>query len=317
MKSWKPRETHVNHLIANLTSIAEQAAPSPARAATESRAISLEDAPSPKPIPTAVQDWLAQLRLLYGVPFEYLIADARLLPQESIRFFYIDRNWTDRLVDGALSIGTNFSQDNLHANLFYESIQHQLDTKETQLRSQLRNKPAPKFASESGTLTGFLFRSTVVSGWPGLEVEATSNSQILQLLRMDRLSDNVLLCIFNGVPDSVEIREPSEGLHFGVRANETQPVTYDVILRSLGTGNDAPSQAGIQIDPPLTAPAQFRTGNNQPEGVLKIGDLANNITSVLKQNHHLNANDSLTSAGFAIQMVRAAGAQFFTLGATL
>ena len=55
-------------------------------------------------MPAALADWLARLRLLYGVPFNYLVPDSRLLPQESVRFFYIDRNFTDRLVDGALSV---------------------------------------------------------------------------------------------------------------------------------------------------------------------------------------------------------------------
>ena len=40
------------------------------------------------------------------MPFSYLVPDAELLPLESIRFFYLDRAWTDALVQGALSVGT-------------------------------------------------------------------------------------------------------------------------------------------------------------------------------------------------------------------
>ena len=40
-----------------------------------------------------------------GVPFGDLVADAELLPAESIRFFYLDRAWTDALVQGVLSVG--------------------------------------------------------------------------------------------------------------------------------------------------------------------------------------------------------------------
>ena len=46
-------------------------------------------------IPAEVIDWLARLRLLHGVPFAYLVPDADLLPPESVRFFYLDRDWTD------------------------------------------------------------------------------------------------------------------------------------------------------------------------------------------------------------------------------
>ena len=53
-----------------------------------------------------LRQWLARLRLLEGVPFAYLVADSELLPPESIRFFYLVRNWSDALVEGALSVGT-------------------------------------------------------------------------------------------------------------------------------------------------------------------------------------------------------------------
>ena len=57
-------------------------------------------------VPGAIRRALAELRLLSSVPFSYLVPDASLLPPESMRFFYLDRNWTDALVEGVLSIGT-------------------------------------------------------------------------------------------------------------------------------------------------------------------------------------------------------------------
>ena len=52
-----------------------------------------------------VTGWLAKLYLLYGVPFNTLVPDHRMLPMESVRFFYIDENWLTALLNGALSIG--------------------------------------------------------------------------------------------------------------------------------------------------------------------------------------------------------------------
>jgi hypothetical protein len=34
-----------------------------------------------------LNNWLARLKLLYGVPFNYLVPDEGMLPPESIRFF--------------------------------------------------------------------------------------------------------------------------------------------------------------------------------------------------------------------------------------
>ena len=57
-------------------------------------------------VPAEIVRFLARLRLLEGVPFSYLVPDAELIPTETIRFFYLDRNATDALVQGALSVGT-------------------------------------------------------------------------------------------------------------------------------------------------------------------------------------------------------------------
>ena len=52
--------------------------------------------------------------MLQAVPFAYLAPDSALLPEESIRWFYLDRRWTDALVQGALSVGTANSDDRTH-----------------------------------------------------------------------------------------------------------------------------------------------------------------------------------------------------------
>ena len=49
--------------------------------------------------------WFANLAMLEGVPFNYLVPDERMLPPESIRFFHVDQDWIDALIDGAFSIG--------------------------------------------------------------------------------------------------------------------------------------------------------------------------------------------------------------------
>ncbi|HTF04001.1 MAG TPA: hypothetical protein VK826_08245, partial [Bacteroidia bacterium] len=65
----------------------------------------LQDPNMPQPL----TDWLSRLALLYGVPFNYLVPDEGMLPPESIRFFYLDINWVEALVDGAFSIGRNLT----------------------------------------------------------------------------------------------------------------------------------------------------------------------------------------------------------------
>src|ERR1022692_3236238 len=78
-------------------------------------------------MPPYMESFLAHLRLLVGVPFDYLVPDARLLPDESIRFFYLDRSWTDRLADGAIAIGKIGSRDQAHHQAQAPEENQQLD----------------------------------------------------------------------------------------------------------------------------------------------------------------------------------------------
>ena len=101
-------------------------------------------------LPEAVSSWFENLTLLEGVPFHYLVPDERMLPVESIRFFQLDPIWVECLVDGAFSIGRVLQYD------------HEQD--QSQKESHI-SKLLPKQVS------GFLIRSDVVAGWPGLQVD--------------------------------------------------------------------------------------------------------------------------------------------------
>lgn len=180
--------------------------------------------------PARVAEWLAKLRLLYGVPFNHLVPDARMLPPEAMRFFYVDPNYLNALGAGAQNVGTHSSHD----TRLYHTVQvvveqtgvkqaHRMRANQTHQRGQ-----GPHFqnAGLDGPITGFLLRSTVVSGWPGLEVKAFASREPgadrVPILRLDRLAPDVLLCLFGPSPAGqpparIEFSEPKEGLAFGVR----------------------------------------------------------------------------------------------------
>jgi hypothetical protein len=308
MKSWRPRANLHQEMATELVNMIT------ARAGLRTSAEMADAAPPVQPVPPQLPDemlnWLTQLSLLYGVPFEYLIADARLLPTESMRFFYIDRNWLYRLIDGALSIGVSSSSDNLMLEAFVEAVYTQVNTRQTTMRGSLRNKAAAQGANVDATLSGFLFRSIVVSGWPGLEIVAQkADGSPADILRMDHLSEDVLLVIFNGVPSLVNVIEPSEGLHFGVIETD-DPTTVEVIVR--GLGGDFPVGKPIEDSPGhyLRAQTKFRNGDNQPGGVLDIKSLRDDLVAKLNPVEATGPSP-LKAGGFAIEMVRGAGLQAF------
>ncbi|MEN2399376.1 hypothetical protein GKZ90_0006280 [Flavobacterium sp. MC2016-06] len=258
-------------------------------------------------LPDDLARWLSQLTLLYGVPTEYLIPDPRMLPTESLRFFFLDRNWLDRLVDGALSTGVLSSRDQVFNQLFFQQIYAQIDKSQLELRSDLRNETA-KTNTTGGTISGFVFRSQVISGWPGIEINAYQGDTLLTILRMDRLSPNVLLCLFYGVPDRVDFSEPAEGLHFGITREESAQ-NYEVSIRGLGYPSEEEHPAGMQIES-ITAPGKMRQGTEL--GVVDIAGLAGSVTKALIANNAL-AENKLTPAGFAIQLTQGAGRQSYQI----
>jgi hypothetical protein len=175
-------------------------------------------------IPAELRRWLVRLRLLEAVPFAYLVADAELLPEESIRWFYVDRRWTDALVQGVLSVGTVNSDDRTHLTAQYPAIRDELDIEERNLR---RAPGEPRLEGDGGPISGFLLRSKAVSGWPAMHVRAFSgeppgrddekppDDMEVRLLRLERLAPAVLLCLFDGIPATVHIEEPRQGVQFG------------------------------------------------------------------------------------------------------
>lgn len=190
-------------------------------------------------MPAYMESFLGHLRLLVGVPFDYLIPDARLLPDESIRFFYLDRSWTDRLVDGALAVGKTATREMAHHQAHAPALRQQLDQTERGVRNFQRAKVSftdwrnqLSAAKEADIVTGFLLRSASVSGWPHMDVRAydkvldanfdpeEEKAHQLPTLRLERLSPAVLLALFEGVPEMVICEEPHHGIQFGVHEED-------------------------------------------------------------------------------------------------
>ncbi|MEM9273009.1 MAG: hypothetical protein AAGA80_08615 [Cyanobacteria bacterium P01_F01_bin.143] len=200
----------------------------------------------------SLNNWFQELSLLKNIPFHYLVPDEKMLPVESIRFFQIEQAWVNCLLDGAFSIGRVTTAD------------YKLDQK---LKNKLLNAKRASW--------GFLLRSDVVAGWPSLIVDSGADGVASQLLRMERLSDHILFCIFSGIPTTVNIHLKAESLHFGVE--EIDVNTYQKRLR------DAEGNLGTEGIPiPWKSPESMR--------VVDIANLAKTL-------------NTSTSADFALEMI--------------
>jgi hypothetical protein len=260
-------------------------------------------------VPGELRRFLARLRLLHGVPFSYIVPDAELLPVESMRFFYIDRAWTDALVQGALSVGTITSADRTQLEAVYPHIRDEVDEAERSIR---RPRGEARLAAGSGTITGFVMRSRIVSGWPNLHVRAYSRDVVaddalttaaeshpdrMKVLRMERLAPAVLFVLFDGVPAVVHVEEPRQGIQFGARLDPEDPPANrraKVRVRDCNTGNSVPPVDDFTTANSVDVP--FRSG---APGVIDLTTLRQRLATKAP-----NSGGTLEPNEYALQMLR-------------
>jgi hypothetical protein len=242
-------------------------------------------------LPAEVAGFLAHLRLLETVPFQYLLPDDDLLPPESIRFFYLDRNWTDAAVDGALAAGTFTSAERAMLANRYAEVRDAVDQAERNIWATRAGGPGHDGPAE--VATGLLLRSRAVSGWPGLHVRAYrgGSEEPMRMLRIERLAPAVLLALVDGIPDKVVLEEPRQGIQFGVDADDDG--TFHVNVRNPADG----SPAGV---PP--EPVPFRAGS---PGVIDMTKLRDRLEATGQ------VGGDLDSAEYALQMLQLPYQQWF------
>lgn len=139
-------------------------------------------------MPQRINDWLQELVFLTPLPFNYIIADERLLPAESIRFFTVDESWLWALIDGALSIGRNPTERN-----------------------------APPFGAPKLHLSGCLIRTEAISQFPDLKIKSND----FNLIEKRQLGNDIWLCVFKETTNAakqisqIELYLPQAGMRFG------------------------------------------------------------------------------------------------------
>jgi hypothetical protein len=159
-------------------------------------------------MPERLRGFLDDLRVLRRIPISYLVPDPNLLPPESIRFFHVNQTWIDRVIDGVFS-NTNVGTVDFHYSLTtLQLIRAAVD-------------PAP------GGMTGILIRSELTRRWPKMIVRAFSSTEAgvddesaIPVLRCEAISRDIFITLFAGQPKRIHIREPFEGVRFGVESKQ-------------------------------------------------------------------------------------------------
>lgn len=221
-------------------------------------------------LPPDLVQWIARLRLLYGLPFNYLVPKNEFLPPETIRFFYVDPDWIAALADGALSIGRHYNgPENPPATIHSELVRlEMLHTEPAQEVHNIRREmlsleavpPPMKAFSENaptGMMSGFLLNSSAVTAWKSMDVAGYAKGsspydyeqnpattvESLTICRLERLSPTVILGLFQGSLFELVLHQPPEAIHFGFDriSVENSPNSVTKSLRVPKTNWDDPN----------------------------------------------------------------------------
>lgn len=170
-------------------------------------------------------------------------------------------------------------------------------------RANLQGASGPPPAAP---VSGFLLRSQAVAGWPNLRVAGYRDagaSDPVNAVRVERLSADTMLCLFDDVTASMYLREPPEQLHHGV---EAAGGGYYTTLRSVtgGPGPVAPGQRYTTGPAPVPVRTDGRT--------LQVSVAATAIAARLGTDFGQRFAHGFTAAEFALELTRGVAEVEFT-----
>lgn len=194
--------------------------------------------------------WLMDTLFLLNIPAHYLVPDPAFVPPESLRFFYIDPNWLDCLLDGALSLANHLDRDD---DLIRQCIKTAFNT---YLSTPCTGKLLPQTPS-----CGFFIRSKAVTAFPDLHISVTWPASITpppgatDILRLERLSPDLLFVLLDRAPSdpalaSITISQPAHQQCFSLgEALTAPPRTLEFAIKKVFTPD--PTTGGWESFPPL------------------------------------------------------------------
>ncbi|KAF7550125.1 hypothetical protein G7Z17_g5929 [Cylindrodendrum hubeiense] len=225
-----------------------------------------------------VLSWLVDRMFLAGVPAHCLLPDPTYLQPENLRFFHIDKNWVDALIDGALSLGNHFGTDedrvaikkalNDYINRTPDGMEHRIQI--------------PAY--------GFYLRSDLVTMFPDLRVEIVSNDTALKaagqdpplgapLLRHEIVTDGVMMAFMDRVPGSAQfsslvLTQPAHQQRFAV-GRGLEPTEIKVDIRRQYTVDQQARETDKDRHKALKQIVYAPTGDNSSDNIFIWGSQPN------------------------------------------
>lgn len=220
-----------------------------------------------------------------------------MLKEETLANFHMDYGWIECLLDGALSIAWTSDSENLMNQVMekgpWSRIKNQADQMAAELK-EIKDKDKVISPSLNGFISGFMLRSKLISGWIGVKVFAKGVDASLEddldwlvPLRLERIKDDILFCLFDRKVRQIVIIQPPESMHFGLEESSKEKfLKHPRVAEKGDLLGTIDTQKKVEKIP-------FR---NKTLKVLDIKKMAKNMQQVTGQK-------TFTSAQFAFHMV--------------
>lgn len=310
---------HSEHIFYQMSAQANEVAHIHSRALNSDAPVSYHTIPT-NPDYFTVQSWILDKLHLAGIPAHYLITDPSHVPPESLRFFHIDENWTEALIDGALSLA-NQSTSLASEDCVRAAIKKQLqDYMDKPLEGLGYCQQMPKY--------GFIMRSEILVQFPDLAVSAQfakvfkPNGEDLDkvkpqtpILVQRRLASDMGLVLFDRAPPNLTALEfalPPHQQTFVIGSGLDETNLHISHLKIYATKPDdnprlePPSDADERRMPLKPAPRPWKASDflDIESGVMNVEHYACTVHRVLKgeMKKDMYTEQGPTSAVFALQL---------------
>ncbi|TIC90921.1 hypothetical protein CH35J_011080 [Colletotrichum higginsianum] len=300
--------THSPHISTRIVALAEAAAMAPTTATTGEL---YNGHKAPENVDFAhVYTWVLDKLRLANVPAHYLLPDPSFLPQETLRFFYLDKNWTDALVDGALSLANHWAstpEKDFSRTAIKDAIQKRLDETNPSLGGW--HVQTPQY--------GFIMRSELLVQFPDITVVAECSETRTKAVKAPKapilvqktLSADTMYCLFECTPPdlkSITFTVPPHQQRFVIGSDITEKA-LTISFKKVYTEPDPSKRHDQDIKEPIE---EISLGMDVGEifdlesRTMKVRPYVNRVFKTLHQS--LDANDfkdnAPTSTLLALQL---------------
>ncbi|KAF5670478.1 hypothetical protein FDENT_11237 [Fusarium denticulatum] len=264
-----------------------------------------------------VQSWILDKLHLADIPAHYIITDTSHVPPETLRFFHVDENWTEALIDGALSLANQSTSEDYVRLAIKKQLQDYINTP---LEGLGYCQQMPKY--------GFIMRSEILVQFPDLAVspefakvdnpndeDRDKIKPRAPILVQRRLASDMMLVLFDQTPPNLTALEfalPSHQQPFVIGSSLDRNNLRITHLKIYATN----LENSPRLEPPLSVKERRMPLDSAPRpwsatefvdmdsGVMNAEHYATVIHSVLKDEMEENMYTAQgpTSAIFGIQL---------------